>query len=466
MFLSSHCRSMIIICLSLLACRTDHDGGRHVDDLIQVGKGPKPAPSAGPESSQSVASTPTSPAFVQVTGTGFVLDGRTFAFHGTNFYRLAVRDVRYSDADVKDIMKKTADSGMRVIRFWGFSCDTPSEWREPGVPDPAVVNPPILERDGSYNEDALTYLDRVIAAAGNAGLKVILPLVNFEPSYCGMGWWSRVYGSLGESKQSFYCNPTVISAFKKYIATILNRVNTANGLQYKNDPSIMAIEVANEPHTTDNYETSDNIDASCKALVTGKPGDLVYKWLSDITAYVRSIDTNHLIATGEEGYRVSGDRSRHGWLHDGSKGIDFDRNVKLPNVSFASVHFLLDNWGIPQSDFYSWFVPNIIADRARIAHAAGKPIVLEEVGFSSYKSTDVSGFMSAVKSNGYYSDRSRWLSETYKAANNAGYAGTMIWQAIPNRPDGTPYHSDYFSFGFNDPAMTAIKEQVEVQKTR
>ena len=468
MLMSSHCRVLMIVCFGLFACRTDRDGGRHIDDLIQVGKGPKPAPPSGPGAgpSQSVAATPTSQAFVQVNGTGFVLNGRPFAFQGTNFYRLGVRDVRYSDADVKDIMKKTADSGMRVIRFWGFSCDTPSDWREPGVPEPAIVNPPILERDGRYNEGALTYLDRVIAEAGNAGLKIILPLVNFEPSYCGMGWWTRVYGSQGESKQAFYCNPKVISAYRDYIAKILNRVNAVNGLQYKNDPAIMAIEVANEPHTTDNYETSGNIDASCKSLVSGRPGDLVYKWLAATTSYVRSIDTNHLIATGEEGYRVSGDRSRHGWLHDGSKGIDFDRNIKLPNVSFATVHFLLDNWGISQADFFSWFVPNIIDDRARTAHAAGKPIVLEEVGFSSYVSTDNSGFMNAVKSNGYYSNRGKWLSETYKAANKAGYAGTMIWQAIPDRSDGTPYHSDYFSFGFDDPAMAAIRQQIEVQKAR
>ena len=119
MLLSSHCRVLMIVCFGLFACRTDRDGGRHIDDLIQVGKGPKPAPPSGPGAgpSQSVAATPTSQAFVQVNGTGFVLNGRPFAFQGTNFYRLGVRDVRYSDADVKDIMKKTADSGMRVIRF-------------------------------------------------------------------------------------------------------------------------------------------------------------------------------------------------------------------------------------------------------------------------------------------------------------------------------------------------------------
>jgi hypothetical protein len=54
----------------------------------------------------------------------------------------------------------------------------------------------------------------------------------------------------------------------------------------------------------------------------------------------------------------------------------------------------------------------------------------------------------------------------YKAANDAGYSGTMIWQAVPVRADGTPYDSDYFTFGFNDPAMAAITNQVEAIRKR
>ena len=108
----------------------------------------------------------------------------------------------------------------------------------------------------------------------------------------------------------------------------------------------------------------------------------------------------------------------------------------------------------------------MIKNRAEIAHAAGKPIVLEETGFSVYNPSDISQFMDKVKSHEYYLDRAKWIGAMYQAANEAGYSGTMIWQAVPLRSDGTPYDTDYFTFGFNDPAMKAISTQVEVLKKK
>jgi mannan endo-1,4-beta-mannosidase len=404
--------------------------------------------------------------FVRVESTNFMLAGKPFVFQGTNFYRVGLRDVLYTDQEVADIMTKIHGSGMRVLRLWGFSCGTTNSMLEAGMPDSGNATPPILNRQGEYEEQALIYLDRVIASAGSAGLKVILPFVNFEPAYCGMEWWAHAYGVKTESKQSFYCNPDVIKAYKAYIATMLNRVNTVNGISYKNDPAIMAIEVANEPHTEDGYETSGHVDPSCKAIANGKPGEIVNHWLQEITSYVRSIDSNHLISTGEEGYRTKGDQTKNAWVHNGLKGVDFDRNIQLPNVSFATVHLYPDNWNLPQEDFDSWYVPQVIKNRAEVAHTAGKPIVMEETGFSIYVPSDTSKFMEKVKAHGYYKDRAKWIGAMYKAANDAGYSGTMIWQAVPVRADGTPYDSDYFTFGFNDPAMAAITNQVEAIRKR
>ena len=39
-----------------------------------------------------------------------------------------------------------------------------------------------------------------------------------------------------------------------------------------------------------------------------------------------------------------------GWLHDGSKGGDFESNVRLPNLHFITVHLYPDNWQIPAAD--------------------------------------------------------------------------------------------------------------------
>ena len=44
--------------------------------------------------------------------------------------------------------------------------------------------------------------------------------------------------------------PDALQAFQSYIKTILTRKNTITGVVYSEDPTIMAVELANEPHTT------------------------------------------------------------------------------------------------------------------------------------------------------------------------------------------------------------------------
>ena len=70
-----------------------------------------------------------------------------------------------------------------------------------------------------------------------------------------------------------------------------------------------------------------------------------------------------------------------------------------------------DNWGISASN-YDWVRTNFIADRANIAHAAGKPIIMEESGMKT----------------GYVSSRNAYLANMYEWANENDYAGTLVWQ--------------------------------------
>ena len=70
-----------------------------------------------------------------------------------------------------------------------------------------------------------------------------------------------------------------------------------------------------------------------------------------------------------------------------------------------------DNWGMPASG-YDWVRTNMIADRASIAHAAGKPIIMEESGMKT----------------GYVGSRSAFLASIYEWANDNDYAGTLVWQ--------------------------------------
>jgi mannan endo-1,4-beta-mannosidase len=76
-----------------------------------------------------------------------------------------------------------------------------------------------------------------------------------------------------------------VQAYKNYVQKILTRVNTVNGRRYSQDPTVFAFELANEPHTSDNYELNQGV----------KPGSLVRAWISEMAAFVRSLDPNHMV---------------------------------------------------------------------------------------------------------------------------------------------------------------------------
>ena len=45
-----------------------------------------------------------------------------------------------------------------------------------------------------------------------------------------------------------------MQAYKSYVKMIVTRTNTKTNIKYSEDPTIFALELANEPHTTDDYE--------------------------------------------------------------------------------------------------------------------------------------------------------------------------------------------------------------------
>ena len=49
----------------------------------------------------------------------------------------------------------------------------------------------------------------------------------------------------GHDFEVFYTNTMVKEAYKKHVETILNRTNTITGINYIEEPAILAIELAN-----------------------------------------------------------------------------------------------------------------------------------------------------------------------------------------------------------------------------
>ena len=76
-----------------------------------------------------------------------------------------------------------------------------------------------------------------------------------------------------------------MQAYKGYVKTLLTRKNTITGITWSEDPAIFALELANEPATTSNYEVNAGI----------KPGSIVNTWAQEMATYIRSLDPNHMV---------------------------------------------------------------------------------------------------------------------------------------------------------------------------
>eukprot|EP00884_Botryococcus_braunii_P020646 jgi/Botrbrau1/7265/Bobra.0318s0004.1 len=110
---------------------------------------------------------------------------------------------------------------------------------------------PIQPKIGVWNEIALKQLDKVIATAGQNGIRLIIPFVNYWKEFGGMQWYVDEVLGAGKPLEAFYTDTKVKTAFKNYITMIINRVNSFTKIPYKQDPAVFAWELANEPHTSD-----------------------------------------------------------------------------------------------------------------------------------------------------------------------------------------------------------------------
>lgn len=202
---------------------------------------------------------------------------------GTNQFHAALVD-RLSKDDVRTMFKRHAEKGANVMRVFAHSDGY-------GFPDEMPVEVPIQPQLGKYNEKALQRLDLVLAEAGKNGIKLILPFTNFEPFLGGIQWYAEQVHGPGSDKELFYTDETIKEAYKKYVKKLILRKNTITGVLYKNDPTVMAWELMNEPHTRDAYEKDRGM----------QPGNMVLKWIEEMASYVKSLDPNHVLLTGEEG---------------------------------------------------------------------------------------------------------------------------------------------------------------------
>ncbi|KAL3528016.1 hypothetical protein ACH5RR_012672 [Cinchona calisaya] len=335
--------------------------------------------------------------FVQTRGTHFVLNERPLYLNGFNSYWLM-----YMASDpstrikVPTTFQQASKYGMNVARTWAFS---------DGGYRPLQISP------GSYNEDMFKGLDFVVSEAKKCGIYLILTLVNNWEGFGGKRQyvqWARDQGHYLNSDDDFFTDPVVKGYFKNHVKTVLTRVNSITGLAYKDDPTIFSWELMNEPR----YQS----DLSGKAI---------QDWISEMAAHVKSIDSNHLLDIGLEGFYGESMPEKKEYNPGYEVGTDFVSNNRIAHVDFATIHLYPDQWMSNSNDevvaqFVDRWIKAHIDDSKNVL---GKPLLLTEFGKSS-------------RSPGYQVDaRDTYLSNIYNTIytctkTSGACGGALFWQLM------------------------------------
>jgi len=301
----------------------------------------------------------------------FVLNGKPFCFAGTNNYYFTYK----SKAMVDDVMAHAESMGLNVIRMHGF-IDMGS--LDDSVPSVDRWGSEVGTKDGRYfqywdkttnavawNEgpNGLQQLDYAIHAARQHGLKVLIDLTNNWREFGGMDQYVTWAGL--KYHHEFYTDERARVLYRNWVSKLVNRVNSVDGTLFRDDPAIFAWELANEPRCRNGEEMDAAPGEGCNSTT-------IATWIDEMSTYIKSVDPNHMVAVGDEGFLV--DDVNH-WSHKGEAGTNHEQFCGVRNIDFCTVHMYPDDWGTGIQFGYDW-----VTDHIDVARRLGKPTVFEEYG--------------------------------------------------------------------------------------
>lgn len=326
------------------------------------------------------------------------VQGETFYFNGANQYYLFYA----TNEMIDEVFADAKDLGLNVMRVFGF-CD--GMWREGYSFHPEAF---------IFDEATFQKMDYIIYKAKQCGIRLIIPLVNNWDDFGGMNQyvkWAQEYGQGGENHDDFYTNSFCRSIYKVYLAYFLNRENTYTGVRYKDDPTIMIWELANEPRCES--------DAS---------GNTLFNWVEEMASYIKFWDDNHLVATGEEGFYKT-------------YGADFLRNSQSQYIDVCTFHLYpeSESYNMTEDEALNW-----IEEHTVYAHnTIGKPIYLGEFGIQVDRSAK-NGLSGSETIHTFSSTTEGWIRAGWMASN-AFTANPVRSSSFSYDGNGSIYYDAYFN---------------------
>ncbi|SFH57930.1 glycoside hydrolase 5 family protein [Planctomicrobium piriforme] len=351
--------------------------------------------------------------FVQASGTWFTLQGKEFPIAGTHLHYVpwgtrAEVDQAFSDAEAL---------GFNVVRFFISSIkgsldgnSKPTIWGWPSAPDSANMKMRDFytvywddQTNGiAFNDgpNGFERIDYAIQKAAEHGLKLNIAFMDFWQYGGGSQQMRAWYGSTGGLGQTglgappeggnpderytfFFTDERCKADYKRLVEHVLNRRNSLTGILYKDDPTIFAWDLMNEPEM--------------------KTVEMSLAWKREMAAYVKSIDKQHLLSSGAEGF------------YNGSGGNDPAAELAIPDLDFGTWHTYPVYHDLQSDD-----VLKLIARHAGDAKKANKPVLLQEFGYGSNNPDQLAAYR-------------KWLNAI---ADNKDAAGWVHWRLTGRMEDG------------------------------
>ncbi|PYU00010.1 MAG: hypothetical protein DMG38_09470 [Acidobacteria bacterium] len=271
--------------------------------------------------------------FVHRSGRELFHGGRPFRVAGSNnYYPMYV-----SQFMVDALLNKAAASSFNVFRFWGF-LDIGNQDGSNSVDGTGKHNGVYFHfwngtaPDFNDGPTGLQHLDYVISKAGQLDLKVIIPFVNNWKDFGGMDQYVRWKG--GQFHDDFYTDLTIRQWYKDWIFHVLNHTNFYTGIKYKDDAAIMVWELANEPRCGGSGVYPRSAGCNTKTLLA---------WADDVSKFIKTMDTKHLVASGDEGFFCN-DPASSDFTVNCSQGVDAIALANLDAMDTVSFHLYPDFW--------------------------------------------------------------------------------------------------------------------------
>jgi mannan endo-1,4-beta-mannosidase len=384
--------------------------------------------------SQIQAAAPPS-TFVTVKNGRLSLGGKPYRFVGANLWYGAWLGSPGKTGDLARLereLDRLKAAGVTNLRVLGAGETSPAK---------VAISPTFRGPGEDYDQDLLKGLDVLLAQMAKRGMKAVIYVNNFwdwsggMPAYLrwtGNGDWfqqgdpAHPWPEFADYSARFYGDAKAQGLFRNYVRALVTRTSSVTGKPYRDDPTIMAWQLANEPRP----------GGSEAFGVANLP--TYYRWIAKTSAFIKALDPRHLVTTGSEG--SMGCLEREACVVQAHKPASID---------YLTLHVWPNNWG--------WIDPknqpatydageakcrDYVARHIALAKGLNKPLVIEEFGLVRDGR--------AFEPGGPTTDRDRFykmmfgLVETDMKAGGP-LAGTNFWAW---NGEGRALHSDaWFKMG-------------------